>query len=180
MVISMSMKKLLAAVLSLLLLLSFSAPGVVCAEKAGGWKYNQGNLKPAKNPDALAAFKKALEGLVGVNYEPVAYLGSQVVQGTNYGFLCKKTVVTPNAKSSYALVYVYQGLDGNAKITDVKDGADKRTTTKVNIRKGPGTRYKTVKTVKSGKTVRVYGSYGDWAMIKCGDAIGWMCTKYLH
>jgi hypothetical protein len=87
----------------------------------GGWEYNQGELSLDANPDAKAAFDKALDGLVGCAYEPVALIGSQVVAGTNYCILCRTTPVVPDAKSSFSLVTIYEDLNGNAEITDVTD-----------------------------------------------------------
>ena len=68
-----------------------------------------------------AAFDKALEGLVGHTYEPIAILGTQVVSGMNYCLLCKTTVVTPDAPVSYTLVYIYEALDGTAEIMRIQD-----------------------------------------------------------
>ena len=48
-------------------------------------------------------FNHAMEGLVGVNYEPLGYLGEK--DGT-YCILCRATVVYPGAKPYYTLVYV--------------------------------------------------------------------------
>lgn len=73
------------------------------------------------NPEAKAALEKAVEGLVGASYEPIACLGTQLVAGTNYCLLCRITPVTPNPTSHFALVYVYQALDGAAEILDVQD-----------------------------------------------------------
>jgi len=93
----------------------------VSDEFVGGWENNQGSLKIDDNGEAKAAFEKATEGLVGYEYEVVAYLGSQVVQGTNYEYLCKGTPVVPEAEAEYLILYVYEDLDGNAEITDVKN-----------------------------------------------------------
>jgi len=87
----------------------------------GGWAYNQGELSLDRNAEAKAAFDKATQGLTGYDYEPVALIGSQVVAGTNYCILCRATPVTPNAESSFVLLYVYADLDGKAEITDIKD-----------------------------------------------------------
>jgi len=87
----------------------------------GGWEYNQGELSLDGNPDVKAAFDKALDGLVGCSYEPVALIGSQIVAGTNYCILCRTTPVVPDAKSSFSLVTIYEDLSGNAEITDVTD-----------------------------------------------------------
>ncbi|MCR5141380.1 MAG: hypothetical protein K6C68_02470 [Ruminococcus sp.] len=86
----------------------------------GGWSISYENDMD-KNPEAKAALEKALEGIEGAEYEPVAVLGTQVVAGTNYCILCKVTVVYPDAQPTYELVYVYEDLEGNAEITDIKD-----------------------------------------------------------
>lgn len=89
-------------------------PGTI----AGGW---QVAYKPEMTDALNAVFQKALDGLLGVNYEPVALLGTQVVAGTNYCFLAKATVVYPNAQPKYMLVYVYEDLAGNAQILNFAD-----------------------------------------------------------
>ena len=67
-----------------------------------------------------ALFQKAAGSLTGVEYTPVAYLGTQVVAGTNHLFLCKTAPITPDAEATYALVTVYEDLDGNVSIADVQ------------------------------------------------------------
>ena len=69
--------------------------------------------------DAQAAFDKAVGGLVGAEYVPVALMSTQVVAGTNYCILCQITPVVPDATPAWALVYIYADLDGNAEITNV-------------------------------------------------------------
>ena len=64
---------------------------------------------------------KATEKLLGVEYEPVANIGSQVVAGTNHAVLCRITAVTPDAPSYYALVYIYEDLEGNCEVTEITD-----------------------------------------------------------
>lgn len=54
-------------------------------------------------------------------YEPVAYLGIQVVAGMNHCYLCRATVVYPDAQPSWKLVYVYEPLEGVAEITRIAD-----------------------------------------------------------
>ena len=71
--------------------------------------------------ERLEIFNKAKEGLLGVDYEPFAYLGSQVVAGRNHCYLCRATVVYPNAEPHYVRVYVYEDLSGNCRITDIVD-----------------------------------------------------------
>lgn len=69
--------------------------------------------------EAQAAFDAALEGLVGVDYQPIALLASQVVAGTNYAILCQATVVYPDAEPYYAIVYVSADLEGQAEIMEI-------------------------------------------------------------
>ena len=82
-----------------------------------GWEANQGNLSLKKNKAAKDAFDKATKGLAGYTYRPIAYLGSQVVAGNNYPYLCKGAVVYPKAKTEYFILNVYEDLNGKAKIT---------------------------------------------------------------
>lgn len=110
------MKKLAIILLALLLVL----PAAVHADEmmAGGWT-------PAEDytvtEERQAVFEKGLEQLVGVDYVPAAYLGSQVVAGTNHVFLCKATVVYPDAKPTYVLVYLYEDLQGGVTLMNVAD-----------------------------------------------------------
>ena len=82
----------------------------------GGWKAAESF---EVTDDLKAVFEKAVEKLIGVNYEPVAFLGSQLVSGTNYCFLAKSQVVYLGAKPSYAIVYVYENLEGQAAVLDI-------------------------------------------------------------
>ena len=108
------MKKTIAILLAALTLLALCACG---KEKApadtpvtGGWSQVDGAVLSDK---ARSAFDKAMEELVGVDYDPLALLATQVVAGTNYCLLCEATVVYPDAKPYYALVYVYEDLQGS-------------------------------------------------------------------
>ena len=75
----------------------------------GGWAINE-NIDPAENKEAMEAFNKATESLEGYRYEVVAVLGSQVVAGMNYSYLCKGEMVIPDAKPDYNIVNVYEDL----------------------------------------------------------------------
>lgn len=87
-------------------------------KKVGGWSIPQ-DTKITE--EKLAIFNKAIKGLTGVGYEPVAYLGSQMVAGTNHCFLCKSTVVYPGATNRYTLVYIYEKFDGTEEILNFED-----------------------------------------------------------
>ncbi len=84
----------------------------------GGWVSTE---SPALTEDVQNVFNRALEGLTGVSYEPIACLGRQLVNGTNYCLLCRITAVSPDAAPHYAFVTVWQSLDGNAEISSISE-----------------------------------------------------------
>lgn len=90
--------------------------GVTQGVSLGGWQVENKAIT-----EEQAAFDKAMETITGVNYEPCILLASQVVSGKNYCFLCKATVVTPDAKPTYKLVYVYEDTAGNAEVLNIAD-----------------------------------------------------------
>lgn len=113
------MKKLFALILSLALILASAA----CAETAdgpvtGGWA---AAADPTVTDEVKALLEKGLEGLLGVTYEPVLYLGSQVVAGRNHAILCKASVVTLNAIPTWKIVFLYEDLEGNVSILNIAD-----------------------------------------------------------
>lgn len=85
---------------------------------AGGWTKAD---SPAITDEIRDLIEKATEGMTGAAYEPVAYIGSQIVAGTNYAILCTITPVVPDAVGKYAVVIIYKDLDGNVTITEVRD-----------------------------------------------------------
>ena len=110
------MRKILAIVLVLALALGLSC---ACAERlAGGWQAAEDS---AVTEDLQAVFDKGLEGLVGVGYTPVAYLGSQVVAGTNHAFLCRAVTVVPDAVPRWTVVFLYEDLQGNVSLMNIAD-----------------------------------------------------------
>ena len=98
------MRKLFSLILALVLALGLASvhaeevptPG----EGEADWNLPE-NIEMTQEVTDL--FTHAMEGLVGVNYEPLGYLGEK--DGV-YCILCRATVVYPGAKPYYALVYV--------------------------------------------------------------------------
>ena len=84
---------------------------------SGGWTRSDSVLI---TDEFKKTFEKAAEGVDGVELVPVAYLSSQVVAGTNHCVLCKATPVSSDVMTSYALVYIYEDLNGNAEITEIR------------------------------------------------------------
>ena len=71
-----------------------------------------------------ALFSRGTEALTGADYIPVAYLGSQVVAGTNHAFLCQAVTAYPgtlDAEPAYAMVYLYEDLSGQVSILSIAD-----------------------------------------------------------
>ena len=98
---------------------------------SGGWSAS----KDTKITDEQRTiFDKATETITGVTYTPVAYLGSQVVAGTNHAFLCKTepSVKELNGKAYWTVVYIYEKPDGECEILesatpDIALSSDKQT-----------------------------------------------------
>ena len=123
------MKKLIAILLAAVLAAALTVPVLASQEPSGeagsaepagmtgGWS---ATASPEITEDVQALFDKATEGLLGVSYTPVAYLGTQLVAGTNHCILCQATVVYPGAEPYYALVYIYEDLRGSAEILDIE------------------------------------------------------------
>lgn len=113
------MKKIMIVLLCLCMLINCCAfAGAESMNLAGGWGMTE---DIAVTEDARAAFDKAMEEFVGVGYEPVALLGTQVVAGLNYCLLCRASTVTLPPQSFYALVYIYAGVDGTCAVMDIQE-----------------------------------------------------------
>ncbi|MCR5566761.1 MAG: hypothetical protein K6F61_07895 [Clostridiales bacterium] len=112
------MKKLIALALIMLLLAS-----AACAEGpvTGGWTPSG---DPAVTEELKDLFEQGTAALTGAGYIPVAYLGSQVVAGTNYAFLCRVVTAYPGSLDTppaYAMVYLYRALDGSVSVLSIAD-----------------------------------------------------------
>ncbi len=86
------------------------------SDMPGGWRETEDK---AVTEETKAAFDKAMEGLLGVDYSPVAVIATQTVNGTNRAYLAEATVVYPGAETEYVIVTVHAGLDGSAELLDV-------------------------------------------------------------
>ncbi len=62
---------------------------------------------------------KATEKMTGADYEAVAFIAKQIVSGTNYLILCRITPVTKDPVAKYALVTIYEDLQGSASVSEV-------------------------------------------------------------
>jgi hypothetical protein len=85
------------------------------ATLAGAW--TNWNFTPT--PEATAAFKEATQGLVGVHYKLLAF-ASQLVNGTNYAFLCEAQAATQAPLTYPAVIHAYKPINEKATITAIK------------------------------------------------------------
>ena len=93
---------------------------IIGEQLMGGFTANSGKLAFGKNKSVKRIYKNAMKGLTGVSYSPVAYLGSQIVAGTNYMVLCRSKVVYPGTPYKWSLVTVNKDLDGKASLVDIE------------------------------------------------------------
>ena len=57
-------------------------------------------------------FEKAMETVLGEEYEPVCVLATQLVSGTNYAYLCREK----DGDREWIVVTVYNGLNGEVQV----------------------------------------------------------------
>ncbi len=85
----------------------------------GGWTYN-GNAYSSKVLPASAKkiFKKAKSKYVGVDLTALALLGTQVVNGTKYRYLCQGKIMDAEGSVNLYVVDVWKKAGGKCRITD--------------------------------------------------------------
>ena len=83
----------------------------------GAYNTNLISFSIKDNPDAMNAFEAAFpNGYNYTHYEPIALLGTQVVSGTNYLYLCKSTWTDYQENVSFVLLQIYQDLSGKSQV----------------------------------------------------------------
>ena len=83
----------------------------------GAYNTNLVSFSLKDNPDAMNAFEAAFpNGYNYTHYEPIALLGTQMVSGTNYLYLCKSTWTDYQENVSFVLLQIYQDLSGKSEV----------------------------------------------------------------
>lgn len=83
----------------------------------GAYNTNLVSFSIKDNPDAMNAFEAAFpNGYNYTHYEPIALLGTQVVSGTNYLYLCKSTWTDYQENVSFVLLQIYQDFSGKSEV----------------------------------------------------------------
>ena len=86
--------------------------------KLGSWDISE--IKGCNLPQkAQSAFTAVTGELVGADYQPVLYVGSQVVNGTNYCILAIQTIITAEPKKNLVKVIVNVSTNGVASLVSV-------------------------------------------------------------
>lgn len=70
-------------------------------------------------PEIQSIFDQAFDGYVGMHYDPIKLVATQVVSGINYKFLCSGyQIENPSAKSNYYVV-IYKNLKNQCSILSI-------------------------------------------------------------
>ena len=109
-----------AAVMGFLFLLAVITTAVpTFAATAGGWSVSTARYSFLTSGQEKI-FNKAVKGLTGVTYKPVALLAKQVVAGTNYVFLCQGTTVTAKPVKAWYILKANKDLKKKVSLLSVK------------------------------------------------------------
>ena len=87
---------------------------MVRKQQYGGWS----EPRPITMQDRKV-FIDALGGMVGATYTP-HLVSTQVVNGTNYAFLCGMRTATYQAEVGFAVINAHRSLAGEVKLIDIK------------------------------------------------------------
>ena len=97
------------------LFLFFRAEEVSIMPVLGGW--NLDDVKGCNLPQKVqSAFTAVTSDQTGADYEPIAYLGSQAVNGTNYRVLAFQRFIVANSEKKIVKMIIHEGLDGSVRL----------------------------------------------------------------
>ncbi len=88
----------------------------------GGWEITKDALNyPVCNlPEKVAsAFSQVTMDLIGAKYEPLMYLATQVVNGTNHMILCRETLSDANPTVKISTMILNVPVNGDPQILTV-------------------------------------------------------------
>ncbi len=85
---------------------------------AGGWSLKEISNKLPEEVEK--GFKEVTQHLVGASYEPVLYVGSQVVAGINYMIICKQTLSDKDA-TEHLVKLVINNFNGKWSIVSIDE-----------------------------------------------------------
>lgn len=85
----------------------------------GGWEVPEDYTKSELPEEVKAVYEKAIQQVGGSTFTPMAYLGSQVVAGTNYAVLVEGELASDDPVSNIHVVTIYEDLEGNVELTNI-------------------------------------------------------------
>ncbi len=84
----------------------------------GGWTL--ADFNGVKLPQKVASGFVAVTGeMVGAEYQPILFLGTQVVNGTNYCVLAVQKLVTPKTEGRIVKVIINEATDGSFSLVSI-------------------------------------------------------------
>ena len=84
----------------------------------GSWDISE--VKSVNLPQKVAsAFVAVTGGLTGADYMPIAFLGSQIVKGTNYRILALQTLTTANPIKRFVKMIINVDTEGVASLVSI-------------------------------------------------------------
>ena len=87
-------------------------------KELGGWDIS--GLKSCKLPQkAASVFALVTGGLVGAEYMPVLFVGTQPVNGTNYCIIAVQTTITADPEKRLVKLVINEASDGEVSLVSV-------------------------------------------------------------
>ena len=84
----------------------------------GSWELDE--FHGVKLPQKVASAFTAVTGeLVGADYQPIVYLGKQLVNGVNYCVLAVQKLVTARSEKRLVKMIIHEAADGTASLESV-------------------------------------------------------------
>ena len=84
----------------------------------GSWGLDE--FHGVKLPQKVASAFTAVTGeLVGADYQPIVYLGKQLVNGVNYCVLAVQKLVTARSEKRLVKMIIHEAADGTASLESV-------------------------------------------------------------
>ncbi len=114
-----SKKRRFLCILFITAWMMLGAAVTVSAAASGSWSVSKSSYSFLTSGQKKI-FNKALNGLAGVTYKPVALLAKQTLANTNYAFLAQGTTVTQKPVTNWYLLTVCKKSKNKAVLLSVK------------------------------------------------------------
>ncbi|MBR0150243.1 MAG: hypothetical protein IJP89_02645 [Synergistaceae bacterium] len=86
--------------------------------KLGGWNLDE--VKGCNLPQKVqSAFTAVTGDMTGAEYEPIAYMGSQQVNGLNYMVIALQKLMIPSGEKRPVKMIIHEEIDGSVRLVSV-------------------------------------------------------------